>query len=510
MIIGLIVFGGGGARSGIETAVAERADVFQSVSETGIIKTAQAVDLTFGSQGRIESVLVEEGDEVAQGDVLARLSGGGELASLESARANLAAQEARYQDLLAGPREVDRAVSDVSVTASEATLEHTIDVQDQLVLNARRQLLSSDLQAYLDEDTRQSLSGSLAPPVISGTYMGDEEGEYILELYPSASETGYSFRLSGLERGVGSVATVRPEPLGNLGLYIQFPKDFAYTNRLTWIIPVPNTRSSFYSQNMGAYLSAERGRESAIEQAERGLELARAQREQATQTATRFELEAQRAGLEEARARLRQAQVAYENTTIVAPFSGVVSAISILEGEWAASGTDAVALIAGADYELILNVSETDIGRVKVGDRVSLTFDALKDTLVAARVSRIAPRAETINGVTSVRVTVQLSDPEGKIMPGFTADATIHTDEQRSVLTVPTRALVEQDGKTYVRIQTAKNGSIDTLKLVEVEVGLRGSGGVVEITSGISEGDEVVTFIPTNLREALTVLEAGE
>src|SRR5690606_20915579 len=296
-------------------------------------------------------IFVEEGATVEKGEVLATLSGGGALIGVESARAQLRAARSLLAEMQAPAREVDRDVAEASVRSAEATLESTKDTQDQLVENAERQLFSSDLRAYLSEGAREDSDDSYVPPTITGTYTGDEEGEIRVELYSSSSPSGYSFRLSGLVRDVGSVSTVSPEPLGESGLFIQFPENFAHNHSLEWIIPIPNVRSATYAQTQSAYDAALRTRESAIAQAEAALELAEAQYDQALSPATTASIEAQEAAVLQAEAVLRQAETAYRNAVITAPFSGVVSDVSITEGEFASPSLPALSLMSDSELE---------------------------------------------------------------------------------------------------------------------------------------------------------------
>ena len=76
----------------------------------------------------------------------------------------------------------------------------------------------------------------------------------------------------------------------------------------------------------------------------------------------------------------------------------------------------------------------------------------------------------------------------------MTANLTIETAKKDSVIAIPQRAVISDDDRNYVRI-LLKSGDIEEREVVR---GLRGSGGLVEIVSGLEEGDNVITFIQEN------------
>jgi RND family efflux transporter MFP subunit len=503
-----VVRGRGAGGEGIETARVVRTNISNVVNETGIVEAAREVVLTFGGSGRVGMVNVEEGQRVEVGEELAILTGGSEYAGLIAARSNLRAQQAILTDLIAGASDSDSRVANARLKTAELALESAEATQNLTIENARRQLLSNDLRAYLEEGAQEEGSNSYIPPTISGTYNGDEEGEYVLELYSSNAQSGYSFRYSGIEQGVGSVSTIAPEPLGKKGLFIQFPDNFARRFNLEWVIPVPNNRSVTYTQFKNAYDSALESRTQAIAQAEANLSLAEAERDRILAPVTSPNLESQRAAVAQAELALAQAEAAYQNARIIAPFSGVITDISITLGERISPGAFAMTLMTDNEYEVVLNVPEADIAMIEIGDEAEITFDAYDDLIVSAKVARIAPRARTVEGVTVIEVSVQFSGSEELIRPGFTADVDLYAAERTEVLAVPTRAIIEKGGQNFVRVAGDDPLlSLESLSLVVVETGLRGAGGLVEIVSGLEEGDTVITFVPADLRGELEARE---
>lgn len=203
------------------------------------------------------------------------------------------------------------------------------------------------------------------------------------------------------------------------------------------------------------------------------------------------------ANIDSARANLNADQYALRKTQISAPVKGVISKIEYNRGENISAFTKMISMITPKP-KIEVNVPESDIAKVKLDDPVKITLDAFsQDTVFQGKVIFIEPAETEISGVTYYQVDVIFTDTlEKNIKPGMTADLIITTDKKENTLSVPHRAILKQKNKKTVRV--LKNGEI---KKVEVQTGLRGDSNT-EIISGLSEGDEVITFIKENDKES--------
>ena len=173
---------------------------------------------------------------------------------------------------------------------------------------------------------------------------------------------------------------------------------------------------------------------------------------------------------------------------LVAPAAGIVTGVSITAGSDA--GPDAAITIAAAEYEVSADVVESDISSMKLQQAASVTVAAI-DATIEGTVTAIAPTAESSsngNGVVSYAVTVSLAKPPATLRAGMTADITITTASATNVLAVPAAAVRGIQGNYSVLVMTAAG----TPEPRAVTVGLM-TNSLVEIQSGLNEGDEVVT-----------------
>ena len=182
-------------------------------------------------------------------------------------------------------------------------------------------------------------------------------------------------------------------------------------------------------------------------------------------------------------------------TRLYAPISGTVIRKNFNVGENVAPN-QAVYEIAGVGgMEIEADVPESDIVKIMTGQRAIAAFDAFSaGEEFAAEVTKIDPASTATLDVVYYKVRLKLKDEDARLKIGMTADIDIRTAEKDGIVSVPLRAVKEEGDRKYVEIvKTA--GEDQMTEKIYVETGLRGDDGLVEITSGLSGGEEVVTLI---------------
>lgn len=206
--------------------------------------------------------------------------------------------------------------------------------------------------------------------------------------------------------------------------------------------------------------------------------------------------------LRQSRLTLQRAEINLGYTQIYSPISGVVLSRAVDEGQTVASGYSTPTLFTIAadlrEMQLVANIDEADIGAVAEGQRVSFTVDAYIDTQFEGTVKQVRLQSASTSNVVTYQVVIDAPNPDLKLKPGMTANATIYTLEKEGVFAVPARALrfvpADMDDKrreelpeTHVFVRLADG----TTEPREVTTGI--SNGVqTEIVSGLAEGDVVV------------------
>ena len=201
-----------------------------------------------------------------------------------------------------------------------------------------------------------------------------------------------------------------------------------------------------------------------------------------------------RASVQRSNAAVIAAQKEREKTQLRAIATGTISRLDIEPGENVTANTPIVTILSDALY-VELDISESDIAKVTLGDGAKITLDAFGDDVVfSGHVKMIDPAETEISGVVYYKSKILFDDSEvSSIKPGMTANVRIITEERPNVIVIPLRAVIRDNGKTFVRVVTnAERGEFEAR---DVTIGLRGDEGQTEILSGLTEGVEVITFI---------------
>ena len=225
----------------------------------------------------------------------------------------------------------------------------------------------------------------------------------------------------------------------------------------------------------------------------RGAELARAEASLAEVAAAprSIDLASYEAEVGRARAAYSAASARLDNAEIKSPIAGNVTDVSVEVGEQVIAATPVVVVqTTGDQFEIVAEISESDIAKISLDDRVELTFDAFGgDVELMGFVGEIDPAEKLIEGVVYYEVTVYLDDEETivTLRPGMSADLVLSTDRRGGAITLPQRAVLQDSDGKYVRV--LMNGKVERRAVV---TGLRGDLGRIEIVSGLEEGEEVV------------------
>jgi HlyD family secretion protein len=228
-----------------------------------------------------------------------------------------------------------------------------------------------------------------------------------------------------------------------------------------------------------------------------------------------------RAAVDAADEAVRQAQAALSqvtqdlsHTTITSPMNGKIVQVNAHEGEVVITGTmnnpgSVIAVLADLSEVLVqADVTETDVVKVQIGQRGKLKIDAVPDKEYTGRVVEIGSSAvsrATSPGVRFFEVKIAIENPDDRLRPGMTSQVDIVAGEKKGVLSVPVQSVVERNPLTVTKKKAAEDEDesapkkkyvlkvdSDRVHYVEVRTGIADVTHV-EITSGVKEGEKVVT-----------------
>jgi HlyD family secretion protein len=214
------------------------------------------------------------------------------------------------------------------------------------------------------------------------------------------------------------------------------------------------------------------------------------------------QFEASKAAYDMAKAQYDEAQDQYDKTTIRAPISGTVAKVNIKEGEAVLigtmnySGTVLAVLADMSRMQATVDVDETDVVGVALGQHAKVEVDALPDTSFTGRVTRVGymPTQSLLSATeqsTTFEVEITLDSTAPQLRPGMNVHADIVTAELDSVLVVPVQAAGRREvkGRETETVFLVKDGKA---VLTPIRTG-KSSDTDMEVTDGLKPGDEVVT-----------------
>jgi len=507
-----------------------RGNLIQTMEATGKIESANQIELNFKRSGRISQILVDIGDNIVAGQVLARLEARDLQSQVTDAQARLDRERADYNKLISGASSEDIQVEKDAVSQKEQdlasaknTLSNLLVKQDVEISNLKEVAITTldneiiTAQNALEEvdKTLNNEDASKTLSVQNISYLNIAKRDQI-NSQDSINEVSIivsSLNLSSsdaevknaLEKGKGMLnrilislssitdvlsATITSGDLTQTGL------DTLKTNIQNRQIAINTSKNNLqtakseWTNKIAYYQDQIVMAEDNIKEAESALQVANSQLILKESPPRDFEIAAQEALIKQAQASLGLALANLDETIIKAPLNGTLTKKNFNVGEQSSLSTPVLEIIGESTLQIEVDVPESDIANIKVGQLAEITLDAFSDEEVfLGTVSFIDPAETIIQDVVYYKIKVQLDEQYDKIKPGMTANVKIVTAEKENILFVPFRAVKTKNGDKYVDVLI---NNMPEQKIVEV--GLRGDEGI-EILSGVEEGKDVVTFV---------------
>ena len=495
-------------------------NVIQEVSTIGQVRKGEEIELGFKEIGRIEKIYVQVGQEIEFGQELIKLETTQLYIQLREARATLDLAQIELDKLLAGASSEEIQVVQTAVENAENSLANAEQNLEDVEAQAQESLDSAyeDALNVLDETYLKAYNAFNKVDLIQRTYFtgNDQESLRVREnkdKIENSRDQAKSYldltKADFTNENINSALSQMRDALGDiyeaLGIIRDVCEEGAYRNTVssadksildtqktninTALTNVTNSKQTISStgltneSNINTAQSEVSSAEGVLKAAQDELALMLAEPRQE-------DIGFYQAQLEQAQAKVSLLKNQVWEATLRSPIKGQITKISKRIGEQVSMAEAVVSLLPQEPFQVEVDIPESDIGKVDLADSAKITLDAFPEIEFEGKVIEIEPAETIISGVVYYKTKVSLETENNKIKPGMTADITILTDLREKVLVVPQRAVSEKDGKNFVKLASG-----DTFKEIEVQAGLRGSQGEIEILSGLKEGDEVITFV---------------
>jgi HlyD family secretion protein len=474
-----------------------RGDVSQEVSETGQVKKGEEINLSFKSSGRIEKIYVEVGEEVEAGESLAKLETAELAIQLQEAKAALDIVQAGLDKLLTGATQEEIKVAQTAVENSQVSL----DTARQGLEDANEDALN-----VLDDSYLKIYNAFNTVDLIQRTYFitSDQEGIRVREnkeKIESAAAQAKSYldtaksdqKDENIDTAVSEMEQALDEVYDALGIIRETCEEPTYRNAVSSADKTSlDTHRGYINTALANLANSQQSIASAkfaIESAEGVLQAAEDDLALTTAPARQEDINLYQAQVNQAQAQVQLLENQISDATLRSPTRGQITKTNKRTGELVQPMLqDAViTLLPTAPFEIEVDIYEEDVVKINIGNQVDISLVAFPEQTFEGKVISIEPAEKLIEGVVYYEVTVTFEKlPEG-IKPGMTADVVVKTASKENVLIVPEDAVQKKDDKQIVEI--LKEGNVEER---EIEAGLLSSNDMIEIISGLNEGDQVI------------------
>ena len=213
------------------------------------------------------------------------------------------------------------------------------------------------------------------------------------------------------------------------------------------------------------------------------------------------QLDLARAQVMQSKARLEELRVILANTLIVSPVDGFVARRAADQGAYVSPNAPVVDVVDINKVRLVAAVVEKDLRRIRAGQEADVEVDAYPGETFKGRIARVAPVLDPTTRTATIEV--EIPNPGYRLKPGMYAKVSVTTDTRANALVVPRNAVIDLEGKRGVFVAADQVASFRVIE-IGVEEDLR-----VEVISGVTENDKVITTGAGALRDGDRILLAG-
>ena len=424
------------------------------INASGEVVPAQWTTLSFAQAGNVAELLVNEGDAIKAGDVIARLSVPDLEANLTQKQAAVKVAEASLAQLTAPPREEDIRAAQEAVSAAEARVAEATAQRD-LLYNAvtKADILQAETQVFAIQTQKEKLDDAMKKIIDRGGF-----------------------------------ALAAGEPVGNQQKYAE--------------LELAAAQQVLDDLLAGPTVDQRRMAQARIGVAQAQVKVAQARLDRLKAGASAEEIAIAQAKIDQAKAEAALVAAQLAQTRLVAPFDGVVAKVLIDAQQFVGPGVPIVQL---ADLSRLRvessDLSENDVARIQIGAAAQVSFDALPEANVSGKIARIDPKAKEGAGVNYTAV-IQLDQiPEG-LRWGMTANADINASVASAVESKATNDSASRVSATGKAVPVAKAILSAALPGQVVEL-------LVDVSSPVKRGDVIARLDTSTLDAEVAKAEAG-
>jgi multidrug efflux pump subunit AcrA (membrane-fusion protein) len=497
----------------------KRGTVSQEVSETGQIKKGDKINVGFKNPGRIEKIFAEVGEDINKGDTLAKLETADLIIQLKQAEANLALYQAQLNKLEAGATPEEIKEYQTAVANAETAFQNAVQKLADITAQAEDNMNSSyeDALIVINDSYLKAYNAYTAALSVQKAYFNSNDLQTIMVVearsameaslarvkvcsdsaQANPSRVNIDSNLAQIRIELNSISnnlrTIREtcEDFNYVGIVSSTNKtslDTQRTNISAAITDLVDAQQTIISTKLDNEYDINVAKTTASS-SQGSLVVAQNSLNSLIAPPRTEDVSLYQAQVDKAQAEVDILKNKIYEASLRSPVEGQITEIKKRAGELVQSSLqDSVFIVMPAvGYEIKADIYEEDVVKMSIGNEVGISLIAFPGKTYKGKVVSIDPAEKIIDGVVYYETIVNFDDIPEEAKPGMTVDLVFKTASKENVLMIPQTAVRKKEGRTFVEILQGK-----AFAEKEVVLGLSGKDEMVEIVSGLSEGEKVI------------------
>ena len=466
------------------TTTVQKGTIVSSVSASGQVESSNQIDLKANVSGTITYVGVKPGDIVYKGKTLFSIDNGDAQKAVRDAEINLQSAQISL-DKFKLQNSNDSLNTDLSKAYEDGfnTVSNTfLDLSD--VMTGIESILNnqelSDNVARMNGKTALDYRNKAEDTYYDAKNSFDENRRYYITLTHDSPKED----IEKIINQTYAMTSLTNDAIKNLRTYIVFMTEDTENNSSlssyqSTLLTYKNTTTGYYNDLLTSETTIKNSKDSF--------------------TNTDLDLQSSELSVKQKENALQDAKDKLKDYYVFAPFNGTIASVIAKVGD-TSSGT--LGSIITNQQIATLSMNEVDVAKIKLGQKATITFDAIDNLSLTGYVAQIDTIGTVSQGVVSYNVKIAFDTENSQVKPGMSVSASIITNSKTDVLIVPSSAIKNQGVTKYVQMFTPPlasptTGSLGTPSKVApsqviVETGISDDTNT-EIVSGLKEGDQIVS-----------------
>ncbi len=457
------------------TAPVEKGTLITSITGSGQVSASNQVDLKPKVAGDIIYIGVQNGQWVGAGTLIVQLDAQDAQKTVRDAEANLESAQLSLEKLKQSSADIAKIVEDSFNSVSNAFLDFPGVINDakEIIADSTINTGQSNDSYYLDfvsaTDTTNRNKAEVFISIAKSDY-ANARAKYdeVFLLYKNTSRYADAATVTTLLAKTVELAKSLSQALKSEQNVLSFIDDYASDNSRH----LPSLITT-YQDTLGTDIGQTNSHLSDLIGIQNNLKN------------VPLDIASQELNIKQKENALLDAKEKLADYFVRAPFDGTIAKLDAKKADSVTASTIVATLITTQKIAEV-SLNEVDVAKIKIGQKATLTFDAVEGLSIAGKVAEVDTVGTVSQGVVTYNVKIGFDTQDDRVKPGMSVDASIITDVKQDVLVVPNSAVKLRGDTYYVEIPDTP-----LPRQQQVEIGLSNDTDT-EIVSGLKEGDEII------------------